>query len=262
MNICGVKFKENGKIYNFFYDDIEIEVDDYVVVETEKGQQYGKVAEKNISSSFKELKNVLRKATEDDYNQYLKNISDSKKALQDAKLISKELGLEMQFIDSSYTFDRKQLLFNFVADERVDFRELVKRLAGKFKTRIELHQVGVRDKAKEIGGIGQCGRGLCCATFLNNIDTISINMAKNQNIALNPSKINGACGRLLCCLSYEDSQYTDCRKNLPHFGEKIKHENKMLKVISIDILNQSYKLDNNGEEIEIKIKNCDGCKKY
>ncbi|MDD4187919.1 MAG: regulatory iron-sulfur-containing complex subunit RicT [Bacilli bacterium] len=259
MNICGVKFKENGKTYNFFYENMEIDINDYVVVETEKGKQYGKVVFLDKNRSFKQLKYVIRKSTESDYNQYLKNLADGKKALLDAKVTSKELGLEMQFIDCNYTFDRKQLLFNFVADERVDFRELVKRLAGKFRTRIELHQIGVRDKAREVSGIGQCGRELCCAKFLNSIDTISINMAKNQNIALNPSKINGTCGRLLCCLSYEDSQYTDCRKSLPHLGEKIKYENKMLKVISIDILNQSYKLDNDGEKIEIKLKNCGGC---
>ena len=134
------------------------------------------------------------------------------------------LDLGMQIIDSSYTFDRKQLLFNFIAESRVDFRELVRMLAGKYRTRIELHQLGVRDKSKEVGGIGPCGRTLCCASFLNYIDTISINMAKNQNIALNPSKINGACGRLLCCLSYEDEEYTRCRYNLPEVGDFVKYE--------------------------------------
>ena len=147
------------------------------------------------------MKSVIRVSTKNDYNSYLKNLRDSSDALRYARKLAQELNLEMRIMDASFTLDRKQLTFNFVADERIDFRNLVKSIAAKYKTRIELHQLGVRDKSKEIGGIGQCGRELCCSSFLNGLETISINMAKNQNIALNPSKINGACGRLLCCLS-------------------------------------------------------------
>ncbi len=259
MSICGITFRENGKIYNFFQNNIELMINDYVVVETEKGEQYGKVVTIINSTPRKPLKNILRKSTDEDHKKHLRNLSDAKKALSEAKSISQNLNLEMQFIDSKFTFDRKQLLFNFIADQRVDFRELVKRLAAKFKTRIELHQIGVRDKAKEIGGLGQCGNALCCARFLNSIDTISINMAKNQNIALNPSKINGACGRLLCCLAYEDDMYSECRKNLPYVGQIVKHDSKNGRVTFVDILNSTYKLDVDGEKIEVTLDACKDC---
>jgi len=258
MTIYGVAFKENGKVYNFHPNGIELQKGDYVIVETEKGEQYGKIItieEKEIS---KELKSILRKVTEADTTQYLKNLADAKKALIEAKEMAASLDLEMQMIDSSYTFDRKQLLFNFIADERIDFRELVKVLAGKFRTRIELHQIGVRDKAKEIGGLGPCGMKLCCSSFLNNIETITINMAKNQNIALNPNKINGSCGRLLCCLSYEDDQYIECRKTMPNIGTEVKVDGDKGRVISMDVLNQTYKVDIDGEikEVKLDVKKC------
>ena len=261
MKVCGVSFKENGKLYHFFKNDVKLEVNDYAIVETEKGQQLGKVVFiEDREQQAKQLKNIIAKASKNDYEKYLKNLSDAKIAVDEAKKIVKEMNLNMQFIDCSYTFDRKQLLFNFLADERVDFRELVKLLASKFKTRIELHQVGVRDKSKEIGGLGPCGKTLCCSTFLTHIDTISINMAKNQNIALNPSKINGSCGRLLCCLSYEDDQYLECRKGLPNVGEIIKYENQNAKVISVDILNRKYKININDEIKEIIFNDKPCCK--
>ena len=258
MTICGVTFKENGKIYNFHPNSIELNIGDYVIVETEKGEQYGKVVTIEEKEITKQLKNVLRIVTESDTTQYLKNLSDAKKALIQAKEMAGNLGLEMQMIDSSYTFDKKQLLINFIADERIDFRELVKSLAGKFRTRIELHQIGVRDKAREIGGLGPCGMKLCCSSFLNNIETITINMAKNQNIALNPNKINGSCGRLLCCLSYEDEQYSECRKTMPNIGSEVKIDGEKGRVISTDILNQTYRVDVNGEIKEAKahVKKC------
>jgi len=167
-----------------------------------------------------------------------------------------EKELKMKIIDASYTFDRDKLIFRFLADNRVDFRELAKDLAAKYKVRIELRQIGVRDKAKEISGIGPCGRELCCSCFLNNfIDTVSINMAKNQNIALNPNKINGQCGRLLCCLNYEDDVYTENRKDLPNVGDVVKTPNGEGKVVSIDILNKSYVVNVPDEgKIQILVK--------
>ncbi len=261
MKVCGISFKENGKVYNFYHNNIDIDVNDYAIVETEKGDQYGKVIFIDEREINKPLKNLLRKATKKDQDVYFKNLSDSKNALQEAKEAANELNLNMHFTDCNYTFDRKQLIFNFLADERVDFRDLLKVLAGKFKTRIELHQIGVRDKSKEIGGIGQCGYALCCSSFLNNIEAISINMAKNQNIALNPTKINGACGRLLCCLAYEDEHYAKCRKELPNVGERVKYEDKTGTVVSINFLVGSYKIDINGEIKEVFINCCNGCKK-
>ncbi|MDD2409415.1 MAG: regulatory iron-sulfur-containing complex subunit RicT [Bacilli bacterium] len=260
MNLCGVAFKENGKIYNFLSDGIKLNKNDYVIVETEKGHQLGKVVSLlENSGKINKLKSVIRIASKVDYNKHLKNLSDAKNALLETRKEIQILDLKMRVIDCSYTFDRKQLLFNFIADERVDFRELVKILASKFKTRIELHQIGVRDKSKEIGGIGHCGRVLCCADFLNFMETISINMAKNQNIALNPNKINGACGRLLCCLAYEDDIYIECRREIPNIGDMVKIDGINGKVISVDILNQKYKVNLNDEIKEIKVKN--GCNK-
>ena len=154
----------------------------------------------------------------------------------------------MRLIDAMYTFDKKQLILNFVADERVDFRDLVKYLAAKYKTHIELHQMGVRDKAKEIGGIGQCGRILCCKKFKNSMDGISINMAKNQNISLNPSKINGCCGRLLCCLSYEDELYSELREELPKINDIIDVDGKKGKIIKVDLIKKQVSVMVDEEE--------------
>lgn len=242
MKVCGVIFKENSKVYNFDPKDLTLTVGDYVIVSTERGEQIGKVTtieDKEIKNTLKE---VIRVASKKDYNQYLLNLKDAKSALQDARTESEKLNLKMQIIDSEFTFDRKQLVLNFIADERVDFRELVKILAGKYKTRIELHQMGVRDKARKVGGIGICGRKLCCAKFLTKMDTISINMAKNQNIALNPSKINGCCGRLLCCLAYEDETYKENKEKLPKIGSKIKIDGETGTVISVDVLSKKYKV--------------------
>lgn len=252
MKICGTKFKDTGKLYYFKYENMELKKNLTVVVETEKGEQFAKVCELNIEETkninIENMKSVLRISTKKDYNNYLKNLKDAKEALEYARLCAKDIGIDMNILDASYTLDRKQLMFNFIADERIDFRNLVKEIASKYKTRIELHQIGVRDKSKEIGGLGQCGRRLCCSSFLNGIDTISINMAKNQNIALNPSKINGACGRLLCCLAYEDEVYTCHREILPKMGETVKTPDGEGKVVSLDVLNKKYIVEINGDK--------------
>lgn len=253
MNICGVTFKDGGKVYNFSANGLDLKIGDYVIVETEKGEQFGKIFSLTNKMLDLPLKNILRIATNKDYDYYLKTLAAAKIALDAAKVLAKQLNLNMQLIDATYTFDKKQLLFNFIADERVDFRELVKQLAYKYKTRIELHQMGVRDKAKEIGGIGPCGHELCCTKFLNHIDAITINMAKNQNIALNPAKINGACGRLLCCLSYEDDCYLRSREILPQVGSTKKINGKEGRIVSIDLLKQSYTIEIEGESKEIFI---------
>ena len=162
----------------------------------------------------------------------------------------------MKFIDCSYTLDRNQLIFNFLADERIDFRELAKKLAALYKTRIELRQVGVRDKAKEIGGIGPCGRILCCSTFLNDFNSVSINMAKNQCISLNPTKINGICGRLLCCLKYEDDTYSELKKNYPAIGSRIKVKDVEGKVVSQNVLNGKITIERADKtQVEVEYKN-------
>ena len=161
----------------------------------------------------------------------------------------------MNIINSFYTLDKKQLLFNFIADDRIDFRELAKKLASLYKTRIELRQIGARDKAKEIGGIGQCGRQLCCSLFLNHIDSVSMNMAKNRNLALNPSKINGQCSRLLCCLTYEDEEYKRCSKGMPSVGQTVTIDEGKGQVVSINTLKREYKVLVDNNVIEVKLDN-------
>ena len=178
-------------------------------------------------------------------------MKDAHIALANAKTIAKTLGLEMYFLGADYTFDRKQLLFNFYADERIDFRELAKKLASIYRTRIELRQVGARDKAEQIGGVGPCGRELCCSSFLTRMNSVSMNMAKNQNIALNPSKINGCCGRLLCCLTYEDEEYIKCQRGMPSVGQKVHTKYGEGIVRSIDILQRKYRVLIENEEKEI-----------
>ena len=257
MKVCGVRFKSTGKLYYFSYNDFDLEINDYVVVDTEKGNQYARVINNDITNLDKvdvnKLKTVLRKATDEDTKTFHKNLKDAKLALEFAKNLANEQGLDMNFVEAIYTLDRKQLMFNFIADDRVDFRNFVKDLAAKYRTRIELHQMGVRDKAKECGGLGQCGRELCCSKFLTGIDTISINMAKNQNIALNPTKINGSCGRLLCCLAYEDDVYTDYRKDLPKMGEIVNTPNGKGKVVALDILKKKYTVEIDEERFDFDV---------
>ena len=189
------------------------------------------------------LNKVVRLCEESDVDILKKNSIISEKAFRDAKKLSNELGLDMNFIDSFLNFDGTQLMLSFLADNRVDFRELAKKLAQKYKTRIELRQIGVRDKSKKIGGIGPCGLMLCCNSFLTDFNSVSINMAKNQNLALNPSKINGICGRLLCCLGYENDTYTDLKKNLPKIGYNAETPYGMGKVVAVDLFNNCFSVD-------------------
>lgn len=245
MKIVGIKFKQDGMVYNFS-TELSLKKDDKVIVETERGSQLGivdnpDVDEKKVNKSIK-LKSVDSIATDKEYDIYLKNLNDAKKALANTREEVEKLKLNMNLIDASFSLDRKTLLFNFISEERVDFRELVKVLAAKYHTRIELHQVGVRDKAKEVGGVGLCGRPLCCATGVNNLCSVNINMVKNQNIALNPTKINGACGRLLCCFNYENEIYEENRGKLPKIGERVNYKNHQCEVVELDVLNLKYKV--------------------
>lgn len=230
VDVIGISFDKGKRIYYFSPNSIELNINDKVIVETERGKQYGTVVTNVISKKAENLnlplKNVLKKADLDDENKYKSNIELSKKAMKDCERLLKKYKLNMKLIDSSFTFDREQLMFHFLSDVRIDFRALAKDLAAIYKTRIELRQVGVRDKAKEIGGIGPCGRLLCCSKYLVDFDSVSINMAKNQNISLNPTKINGVCGRLLCCLTYENETYEEYRKELPNLGERVKYKEK------------------------------------
>lgn len=258
VKVVGVKFTDGGRIYYFSPGKLNVKISDNVIVETERGTQFATattdIINQDAEKVFLPLKDVIRIATKEDININLKNIKDANKALEYAKKVVEKEQLDMKLYEASYTFDRKKLVFKFIADERVDFRELAKILATKYKTRIELRQIGVRDKAKEIGGFGPCGRPLCCSEFLTNFDSVSINMAKNQGIALNPTKINGVCGRLLCCLGYEDSTYIEYKKDLPKLGETITYDGKIGHVTELNILKRSYKIKTEeNEEIEVNL---------
>lgn len=257
-SVVGVNFSDSKKIYYFLLNKLDLSKEDFVIVETERGIQFGKVVTDIISVDEKKfnspLKIVLKKATDEDVKINEENENDAKEALDDAINIADDLGLDMKLFDASFTFDRKQLMISFLADDRVDFRELAKRLAGIYKTRIELRQIGVRDKAKCVGGYGQCGQRLCCASFLRDISSVSINMAKNQNLALNPQKINGVCGRLMCCLSYENDCYGEYKKGLPKVGEKVVYEGEEGKVIFVDIFGKKYKIESSdGKIIDVNL---------
>jgi len=254
MSVVGIKFNDKGKKYFFDSGDINLKENITVIVETDKGLQFGTVVSCDEKYDKDDLKKVIRKSTKRDYLQHLNNLKDAKEAINKCRELVAKLGLEMVIMDATYTFDRSQLIFRFIADERIDFRQLAKELGSMFKTRIELRQVGIRDKAKEIGGFGPCGRKMCCCAFLSEFDSVSINMAKNQNLALNPSKINGTCGRLMCCLKYEDENYTEYKKGLPELGKKVKTKEYEGRVISVDIFNKTYKVltdSNNIVEVEL-----------
>lgn len=265
--IVGVEFKNKGKIYYFDLNNIDLEDDKDVIVETEKGLEYGTVVIENrdILSAPKdiELSRVIRISTKEDKRIHNKNKKEAEGAIETATKIAKDLGLSMTFVDSNFSFERTQLMLYFISDNRVDFRELARELAAIYKTRIELRQIGVRDKAKEVSGLGQCGRKLCCSSFLKDLDSVTIAMAKNQNIVLNPSKINGQCGRLLCCLNYEDELYRENRKEMPELGQRVDTEFGEGNVIFIDIPNKKFIVnipDHGKEVITIKSK-CDECGK-
>ena len=226
IKVVGVRFKKAGKIYYFNPEEFNIKKGDYLIVETARGIEFGEcvigikeVSEKDI---ILPLKSVIRVADEKDINKHKENKEKEKEALDICLKKIEQHGLQMKLIDVEYTFDNHKVIFYFTADGRVDFRELVKDLATIFKTRIELRQIGVRDEAKMIGGLGPCGRPMCCSSFLGDFASVSIKMAKEQNLSLNPTKISGICGRLMCCLNYEQSTYEDIRKRMPRVGAIVK----------------------------------------
>ncbi|GFZ32908.1 stage 0 sporulation protein [Clostridium zeae] len=263
IKVVGVRFKKAGKIYYFNPNEIEIKKDDNVIVETARGIEFGEcvIGPKEIDESeiVAPLKSVLRVADVDDIARHEDNKSREKHAFEVCFDKITEHKLNMKLIDVEYTFDNNKVIFYFTADGRVDFRELVKDLATIFKTRIELRQIGVRDEAKMIGGLGPCGRSLCCSTFLGDFASVSIKMAKEQNLSLNPTKISGICGRLMCCLNYEQNTYEDIRKRLPKIGSVVDTELGRGEVISNSVVKEKVKVKLfRGEEDfveEFKIEN-------
>lgn len=246
IEVTGVRFKKAGKIYYFDPDNYTLTLDDYVIVETARGIEYGEVVIANkmvdIDDVVLPLKKVMRVANEEDRINVRKNEELALDALNvcNEKISSHQL--QMNLVDVEYTFDRNKVIFYFTAEGRIDFRELVKDLAARFKTRIELRQIGVRDEAKLLGGIGPCGRMLCCSTFLGDFEPVSIKMAKDQNLSLNPSKISGLCGRLMCCLKYENDTYEDAKRNLPDVGEQVMTKEGSGRVVSLNILEKTIRI--------------------
>ena len=223
--VIGIRFKRVGKVYYFLPGKIEFKEGDYAIVETARGTEYGEVviAEKEVNEKelAAPLKQVIRRATSKDEKKVQENKRKEKEALEVCEDKVKKHKLDMKLVDVEYTFDNSKIVFYFTADGRVDFRELVKDLAGVFKTRIELRQIGVRDEAKMLGGLGPCGRPCCCSCFLGDFDPVSIKMAKIQNLSLSPTKISGLCGRLMCCLNYEHKHYDETYRRMPKPGSTV-----------------------------------------
>lgn len=245
MIVVGVRFKKAGKIYYFDPENTEFYYGQYVIVETARGMEFGTVVIPNRDISEEDiilpLKPITRKATDEDIEKNRQNKEKEKEAFEVCVEKIKNHNLEMRLIATELTFDNNKLIFYFTADGRIDFRELVKDLAAVFKTRIELRQIGVRDEAKYVNGIGICGRPLCCATFLGDFHPVSIKMAKDQGLSLNPTKISGVCGRLMCCLKYEQNAYEDLLKNLPKDGDIIDTPEGQGEVLSVNVLKQVIK---------------------
>ena len=247
VKIVGVRFRQTGKIYHFSPDNLDIQVGQHVIVETARGVEYGTVVvgirEVSDDAVVPPLKSVIRIATSEDDKKEAENKEKEKKAFNICLEKIQKHGLDMKLIETEYTFDNNKVLFYFTADGRIDFRELVKDLASVFRTRIELRQVGVRDEAKNLGGIGICGRELCCHNHLSEFIPVSIKMAKEQNLSLNPTKISGVCGRLMCCLKHEQETYEYLNSKLPNVGEFVKTVDGVKgEVNSVNVLRQTVKL--------------------
>ncbi|SDC54452.1 MULTISPECIES: PSP1 domain-containing protein [unclassified Candidatus Frackibacter] len=260
--VVGVTFKEAGKIYYFDPKDIELVVGDNVIVETSRGTEFGEVVipahEVNEEEIVSPLKEVQRKVTSSDIKKKQKNEEDEEEAFDICLRKIKEHGLPMKLIDVEYTFDRNKVIFYFTADGRVDFRELVKDLAAIFKTRIELRQIGVRDEAKMVGGLGPCGRQLCCETMLRDFEPISIKMAKAQNLSLNPAKISGICGRLMCCLKYECDNYKKTKKEMPNVGDEVETDIGTGEITKLNVVKETVTVNlGDDDRIEVPVDEID-----
>ena len=258
IKVIGVRFRTAGKIYFFSPGGLELKAGDKVIVETARGVEFGSVVtgikEVPDDQISQPLKPVIRIATQDDVRREAKNREKEKEAFKICQEKIRKHGLEMKLIDAEYTFDNNKVLFYFTADGRIDFRELVKDLARVFRTRIELRQIGVRDETKIRGGIGICGRPLCCHTYLTEFAPVSIKMAKEQNLSLNPTKISGVCGRLMCCLTNEEETYEELNSHLPSIGDYVTTPEKLKgEVQSVNVLRQTVKvivsLDNDEKEV-------------
>lgn len=253
-----VRFMSSNRAYYFYTQDETLKPNDLVVVDTVRGLELAIViSEPKDIHDFNidlELRPVVRKATKEDEEHYQMNLKKAEEAFKICKECVKDLDLNMRLIKAEYTLDSSKVIIIYVADERVDFRELLKELASKLRCRIELRQIGSRDRSKIVGGIGACGLPLCCSTFLGDFDGISINMAKNQYLALNIQKLSGHCGKLICCLKYEDEQYTKLRIGLPKIGQKLRYDDKIYKIASINVLTSAVRLESPESIINMQLE--------
>ena len=256
MEVVGIKFKNNNKTYYFSPNKLSLNVSDTVVVETPNGNTIAYVCEKNKQIDPEKLvaplSNVVRKATEQDLKTMEKLESRKEEVLNTTKSLIEKHGLDMKLVGCEFPLDGQKIVITYVCEDRVDFRELVKDLAGKLKSRIELKQIGIRDQAKIIGGIGACGEVCCCARYLNNFDKVSIKMAKTQNLSLNPTKISGVCGRLMCCLSYENEVYADALKKMPKVNSKVKTPDGVGTVVYNNLLKKVSDVKLDGDDAVVK----------
>lgn len=263
VKVIGVRFRTAGKIYYFDPLNFQVKRGDHVIVETARGVEYGTVVgsprEVADDKVVQPLKPVLRVATERDDEQEAGNKAKEKEAFKICQEKIRKHGLEMKLIDAEYTFDNNKVLFYFTADGRVDFRELVKDLAGVFKTRIELRQIGVRDESKMLGGLGLCGQPFCCSRFLKNFQPVSIKMAKEQGLSLNPSKISGSCGRLMCCLAYEQKSYEYLNSITPQAGSIVRTPDGEGTVIEVNVVAGTLKVRSNVEILAPRIYKREEC---
>lgn len=252
-----IRFNNVGKSY-YFSTDLDIHKGEKVVVETIRGLELGEVVtELKELSEFNldtELKKIKRRANRADLDLYVFNKTKAVKSLEICRDIVKEYNLDMHLVSCEYTLDASKVIFMYTSESRVDFRELLKELASVFKCRIELRQIGPRDKSKIVGGLGSCGLPLCCSSFLGEFDGVSINMAKNQMLAINIDKISGACGRLLCCLKYEDETYSIEKQRFPKIGSRVKYENKIVKVTGLNVISNLVKIENDGNVSFVPLK--------
>ena len=274
LDVTGVSFRQAGKVYYFDSNNLQYKLGDHVIVETARGIEYGVVVKENFEINEKELssdlKPIIRLADSADDYIYMENKKKAKESIEVCKEKVKEFGLDMKLVDCEYTFDNNKVIFYFTSDERVDFRELVKELARIFRIRIELRQIGVRDQAKIAGGIGPCGQRCCCNRYMRNFNPVSIKMAKDQSLSLNPSKISGLCGRLMCCLNYEQEVYECKLKKMPRVGQKVTTElgegvvtetNTLLESVKVKVMteDQTEELVQVNVDELIDFNKCGGC---
>ena len=264
--VIGVRFRRAGKVYFFDPGEHEIRAGSAVIVETARGVEYGEVVNGNHEVEEEQivqpLRTVIRPATQQDTRTYERNLENERTAYGICQDKIGQHGLEMKLVDVEYAFDGSKIIFYFTANGRVDFRALVKDLASVFKTRIELRQIGVRDEAKMLGGLGPCGRPICCGQFLSDFQPVSIKMAKEQSLSLNPTKISGLCGRLMCCLKYEQEHYEKMRKKMPRVGREVVTPEGVATVVDVNVLTEKVKVRvQQGDSFEMREYNIDECRK-